>query len=138
LNQISNFQQPKNSLLFLFPFFLFRFDSPVFLLLSFCLTSYSQPYFFTDRVSSLTQPHIRPPTQFPLVIFVLQMLATAFDLPGRRAPLRCVVCLLHCGASSPPPPLPLRKCPHPITSPSLFSSLVTDVIEVPPLLPPSP
>jgi hypothetical protein len=64
--------------------------------------------------------------------------ATTFGLPGRRAALRCIIHLWHCGVASPPLPLPLQKWPHPIAFPSPFPSFVSDAIEVPPPLPPSP
>jgi hypothetical protein len=78
------------------------------------------------------------PTQFSLVIFNLQTPAVTFGLPGHRAALRCVIRLRHCGAASPPLPLPIRKWLHPIVSPFLFSSHITGVIEVSPSLPPFP
>jgi hypothetical protein len=53
------FSSPKFLLCFYF-LFLFQFDPPVFILLSFCPISYSQPYFFIGPVSSSAQPCIRP------------------------------------------------------------------------------
>jgi hypothetical protein len=104
LNQIFNFQQPKNPSLFFILFFLFCFGPPIFLLLSFSPISYSQPYFFYR-----TSLQFGPLSQFPLVIFDFQTLAVAFGRPGRRATLRCVICLRHRGDTSPPPSLPLKN-----------------------------
>jgi hypothetical protein len=58
----SNFQflaAQKYFHIFIF-FFLFHFDSQVFLLLSFWPISYSQPYFLTDPISSSSQQCIQP------------------------------------------------------------------------------
>jgi hypothetical protein len=137
-NQIFNFQQLKNPSLFLFHFFF----SVLARLYSF--SNLSDPSHTLSHIFSLAQSAVRPnrafspSTQFPLVIFDLQTLAAAFGLPGCCTALRCVVCLWHHGAVSPPPPLPLKKWPHSITSPSLFLSPVTGDIEVPPPLPPFP
>jgi hypothetical protein len=79
-----------------------------------------------------------PLTQFSLDIFDLQPPATTFGLSGCRTAFHCVIYLWHCGAASPPPPLPLQKWLHPITSSSLFLSPVTGDIKVPLSLPPSP
>jgi hypothetical protein len=138
LNQIFNFQQPKNYSYFYF-FFSFLFWP----------TSISSSIFLVHLILSVifflpTQSAIRlsrafsPATQFPLVIFDLQMPATAFGLSGRCTALCCVVRLRYCGAASPPPPFLHQKWLHTIAFPSLFSSPVTDVIQVLSPLPPSP
>jgi hypothetical protein len=138
LNQISNFQQPKNHSLYLFRFsfsvlarqYFFSYLSSL---------SYTLSYIFSlDQSTVRSNRAFCPPTQFPLVIFVIQTLAATFSLPAHRAALRRVIRLRHRGAASPPPPLPLRKWPHPIASLSPLLSPVTGAIEVPLPLPPSP
>jgi hypothetical protein len=95
--------------------------------------------FFSLAQSVVQSNHtFGPSTQFPLVIFDFQTPDDAFGLPGHYAALHCVIRLRHRGAASPSPPLPLRKRSHPIASSSPFRSPVTNIIEVPPPLPPSP
>jgi hypothetical protein len=141
LSQIFNLQQPKNPYIFLFPFFalirqyLFSYFL-VFILLFFGSSHSFTHIFFTDLVNSSVKPLIRPTG--PISFSHLWPTAVAFDLPGRRAILHCVIHLWHRGAASPPPPLSLWKWPRSITSPSSYPSHVTGVIEVPLLLSSSP
>jgi hypothetical protein len=119
LNQISNFQQPKNPSLF---YFLFSFSVLACQYsFSYLSTNLILPAIFFSPSQSAVQSNCTfgPPTQFALVILDLQTPATAFDLPGHRVALRCVIHFQHRGAASPPPSSPLKMV-VPITSPSLF------------------
>jgi hypothetical protein len=117
--------------------FLFHFVPPVLLLLSFCPTHTLSNIFLADPTISLFQPRTRATN--PISLGHLQPLDASRRLrpPWMSCQFRCVIRLRHHGAALPPPPLPLRKLPHPITSPSPFPSPIIGAIEVPPLLPPS-
>jgi hypothetical protein len=117
LNQIFNFYQPKNPSLFLFPFF-FSILTRRYSFSYLSDSSHTLSHIFSSVQSTVWLNHaFGPPTQFPLIIFNLKTLATSFGLPSRTA-IHYVIRLRHRGAASPPPPLPLRKWPHPKASPS--------------------
>jgi hypothetical protein len=134
LNQISNFQPPKNHSVFLFPFF--YFGLPVLLPLSFWPILYSQSY-FCRRPSQQFNPTVHSANQSN---FLCSSLTSSRSLWPPRPP--CRSSLYHSSLapwsllpSSPSSPLK-TVTPHRLPSP--FSSPVTNIIQVPPLLPPSP
>jgi hypothetical protein len=91
LNQISNFQQPKNSSLFLFSFFFSVFACHYFFSYLSGPSHYLDHNFFADESAVRSNRVFGPPTQFPLVIFDLNMPTATFGHPGCRTALRCVV-----------------------------------------------
>jgi hypothetical protein len=119
LNQISDFQQPKNPSLFLFPIFFFCFGLPVFLLISFYQSHTPSHIFFTIPVSSSVQLHIRATD--PICFGHLRPPDASRRLQPPRPPRRSSLCHplstpWSC-LTSPSSPL---KMVVPITSPSLF------------------
>jgi hypothetical protein len=134
LNKIFNFQQSKNTSLFLFYFFFSILACQY--SFSYLLAYFILSAIFFSPVQSAVRPNrtFNSPTQLTLVIFDLQTSAATFDLPDCSAALCCIVRLRHRGASS--SPLPLRKWSHSIAFPSPFLSHVTDTIQVLPSLHP--
>jgi hypothetical protein len=136
LNQICNFQQPKNPSLILF---LFLFSALAHHYFFSYLSGSSHTFshiFFTDPISTSDQPCIRPTD--PISFDYLRPTAARRHLRPQWPPR-------HTLLSHPPPTpwsrlassrSPLQIWPHPISFP--FPSLVTRVIDVPPPLPPSP
>jgi hypothetical protein len=93
---------------------------------SYLSTNLILPAIFFSPSQSAVQSNCTfgPPTQFALVILDLQTPAAAFDLPGHRVALRCVIHFQHRGAASPPPLLPSKNgrthhLPFPVCPPSL-------------------
>jgi hypothetical protein len=119
-------------------FFLFCFGLLVFLLLSFWLISYSQPYFFIGPVSSSAQPCIQPTD--PIFFSHLRPLDVGSRLWNLRPPCRTSLHRLPPApwshlASSPSSPLKMAT-PYHLPFPSSISC--TGAIEVSPPLPPYP
>jgi hypothetical protein len=147
----SNFQflaAQKSFPVFIY-FFLFYFGPPIFILLSFSPISYSQPYVFTDPISSSAQPRIRPTN--PIYFGHLRPPDASRHLqPPRLLPHHCSLCHLplaswnHLGSPSSPlnsctPRLPLTACHPPpygplkgaMRAPSLSTTFTPGPISLP-------
>jgi hypothetical protein len=132
VHQIFNFQPPKNPSLILFLFFFFilacQYSFYIF------VPSHTLHHIFSSAQSVVRSNRAFDP---PAQIFLSS--STSTHHPPPSASLATVPLFAVSSVSDtvePPHLLPLQKWSYPIASPSPFSSLVTDIIEVPPLLQP--